>query len=174
MVVLTAHLFQRLVLLDGELPVPQGPGHVGLFRVPRRRFAHPAFPVVVVIGRDLLHQSGYLGVLLGKYLPSTAKTYLQRPGKVGVRPVPDALEGAIAQVIAMLPVYLRYLACKQKGFQHGQPTLETVPSAIIFRNTVSLANTALEVTMAPAGAVPVLKTTALVGSVVPKAVSAPM
>ena len=174
MVVLTAHLFQRFLLLDGELAVPQGPGHVGLFRVPRRRFAYPAFPVVVVIGRDLLHQGGYLGVLLGKHFPRTTKTYLQRPGKVGVGPVPDALEGAIAQVIAMLPVYLRYLACKQKGFQHGQPTLETVPSAIIFRSTVSLANTALEVTMAPAGAVPVLKIIALVGSVVPKAVSAPM
>jgi len=114
-VVLTAHLFQRLVLLDGELAVPQGPGHVMVFRIPCRRFAHPAFPVVVVIGRYLLHQGGYLGVLLGKHLPSTAETYLQRPGKVRVRPVPDTLKGAVAQVIAMLPVYLRYLACKQKG-----------------------------------------------------------
>ena len=115
MVVLTAHLFQRLVLLDGELAVPQGPGHVMVFRIPCRRFAHPAFPVVVVIGRYLLHQGGYLGVLLGKHLPSTTKTYFQRPGKVRVRPVPDTLKGAVAQVIAMLPVYLRYLACKQKG-----------------------------------------------------------
>ena len=112
MVVLTAHLFQRFLLLDGELAVPQGPGHVGLFRVPRRRFAHPAFPVVVVIGRNLLHQGGYLGVLLGKYLPSTAKTYFQRPGKVGGGPVPDTLEGAVAQVIVKFPAYLRYLACK--------------------------------------------------------------
>ena len=111
-VVLTAHLFQRLVLLDGELPVPQGPGHVGLFRVPRRRFAYPAFPVIVIVGRDLPYQGGYLGVLLGKYLPHTAEAHLHRPGKVGVRPVPDALEGAVAQVIMKFPAYLRYLACK--------------------------------------------------------------
>jgi hypothetical protein len=49
-----------------------------------------------------------------------------------------------------------------------------VPSAIIFLNTVSLANKALEVTIAPTACVPVLKMIALVGSVLAKAVSAPM
>jgi len=52
--------------------------------------------------------------------------------------------------------------------------LETVPLAMIFLITVALANMALEVTIAPAGAVPVLKMIVLVGSVVAKAVSAPM
>ncbi len=113
MVIFLAYLLHRFALLNGQLTVPQSPRHISIFRIPRRRLCHPPVFVVIIEGRYLPYQGGYLRVLFYHHLPDATDPNLGCTGKVRVGPVPDALERAVTQVIAMLPAYLRYLTCKE-------------------------------------------------------------